>query len=502
MPTLFLYESALGYGLFKIKEASDLASSLKQVQRNLSDFKVFSDIAKLKSFLPFKDSQESLDNLNAISEGVLPKTLESFLESNVSKGNKLAVSDTKLGGAIQDTLKIESFTDQSIMELGRGIKFHFEKFLKEITKEDVEKSQLGLGHAYSRSKIKFNMNKSDNMVIQSIALIDQLDKDINTFSMRLKEWYSWHFPELSKLTKIDNEMFAKLVLYMKQKSSLSTESLHGLTEITQDEDLSKDILEAARSSMGLDLSEFDMLNVEVFAQRVHKLIQYRKHLFEYLQTKMKTIAPNMTVLMGEMVGARLISHAGSLVNLSKYPASTIQILGAEKALFRALKTKGNTPKYGLIYHSSFIGRSTKQNKGRVSRYLANKCAVAARIDTFSEFPTSKYGEKMRDQVEERINFYEKGVQPTELKKNADIMKEVSKVVQKEMDDSGFKKSSKKRKQEDAQVEENSEKKKKSKKDKEDKEEKKEKKEKKSKEEKKEKKEKKDKDGKKKDKKDK
>lgn len=91
-------------------------------------------------------------------------------------------------------------------------------------------------------------------------------------------------------------------------------------------------------------------------------------------------------------------HAGSLTNLAKAPASTVQILGAEKALFRALKTKGNTPKYGLIFHSTFIGRAKQRNKGRISRYLANKCSIATRIDAFMDQATSVFGEKMRDQV--------------------------------------------------------------------------------------------------------
>merc|ERR1712023_384598 len=123
---------------------------------------------------------------------------------------------------------------------------------------------------------------------------------------------------------------------------------------------------------------------------------------EYLKNKMNVVAPNLCALIGEHVGARLISHAGSLTNLAKYPASTVQILGAEKALFRALKTKGNTPKYGLLYHSSFIGRAQPKNKGRISRYLANKCSIASRVDCFSEDLTDKYGLKLRDQVEERL----------------------------------------------------------------------------------------------------
>lgn len=109
--------------------------------------------------------------------------------------------------------------------------------------------------------------------------------------------------------------------------------------------------------------------------------------------------------------------------MAKAPASTVQILGAEKALFRALKTKGNTPKYGLIYHSTFIGRADAKNKGRISRYLANKCSIATRIDSFSDEPSRLYGDKLREQVEERLKFYETGAAP---RRNVDVMEEVAK----------------------------------------------------------------------------
>eukprot|EP00831_Metopus_contortus_P049463 TRINITY_DN4085_c0_g1_i3.p1 TRINITY_DN4085_c0_g1~~TRINITY_DN4085_c0_g1_i3.p1 ORF type:complete len:220 (-),score=66.91 TRINITY_DN4085_c0_g1_i3:23-682(-) len=137
--------------------------------------------------------------------------------------------------------------------------------------------------------------------------------------------------------------------------------------------------------------------------------------------RLQAICPNMASLAGENVGARLISHAGGLTNLAKLPASTIQILGAEKALFRALKSKTNTPKYGLIYHSSFIGRAGTQNKGRISRSLANKIALATRIDAFSIKETDKFGETFKDQIEERMKFFSNGPKP---RKNSDVMKEV------------------------------------------------------------------------------
>lgn len=151
-----------------------------------------------------------------------------------------------------------------------------------------------------------------------------------------------------------------------------------------------------------------------------KLANMRETLTAYLEKKLDVVSPNLKTLIGERVAARLISHAGSLTNLAKYPSSTVQILGAEKALFRALKTKGNTPKYGLIFHTTFIGRAAKKNKGRISRYVANKASLAARIDCFSDVHTNIYGEKMRDQVEERMRFLEGGEAP---RKNADVMRE-------------------------------------------------------------------------------
>ena len=143
---------------------------------------------------------------------------------------------------------------------------------------------------------------------------------------------------------------------------------------------------------------------------------------------MNAVAPNLAALTGEIIGSKLISHAGGLTNLSKYPASTIQILGAEKALFRALKTKGKTPKYGLIFNSSFIGRANQKNKGRISRYLANKCAIASRVDCFSDAPTTKFGESLKEQMEERLRFLASGTKP---RKNKEVMNEVIKELKQE-----------------------------------------------------------------------
>lgn len=132
--------------------------------------------------------------------------------------------------------------------------------------------------------------------------------------------------------------------------------------------------------------------------QVISLADYRGQLYDYLKARMAAIAPNLTTLVGELVGARLIAHAGSLLALAKHPASTVQILGAEKALFRALKSKHDTPKYGLIYHASLVGQAAPKLKGKVSRILAAKAALSIRIDALQDDANAETGLLMRTQV--------------------------------------------------------------------------------------------------------
>ena len=144
----------------------------------------------------------------------------------------------------------------------------------------------------SPPQVKFNPGRSDNMIIQSIALLDQLDKDLNTFAMRVREWYCWHFPELRDLVK-DNYVFARCAAYVQDRTTLTEEKMEGLTEITLDEELSQGILTAAKTSMGMDTSAFDMGNIVAFTTRMVKLAEYRKQLHAYLLEKMATVAPNL-----------------------------------------------------------------------------------------------------------------------------------------------------------------------------------------------------------------
>jgi nucleolar protein 58 len=252
---------------------------------------------------------------------------------------------------------------------------------------------LGLSHSLSRHKLKFSPDKVDTMIVQAIALLDDLDKELNTYAMRVKEWYGWHFPEMGRIVN-DNLAYAKVILKMGMRTSATNSDLADILP----EEIETAVKAAAEVSMGTEITSEDLDNIQALAEQVVGFTEYRSQLSSYLSARMAAIAPNLTALVGELVGARLIAHAGSLMNLAKSPASTIQILGAEKALFRALKTKHDTPKYGLIYHASLIGQATGRNKGKIARVLAAKAAIGIRVDALADW--SAEGEGKGDMITE------------------------------------------------------------------------------------------------------
>lgn len=390
-----LFESSIGYALFKLKDFDEANMSEKNVQTQIADFETFSKMAKIVAFLPFESSNVALSIINTTISGKAPEELINFLSESLpiqKKGKfKLGVSENKLAGSINDALKITTTTSPVVLELIRGFRNHILSFLKsqEFENVDLEQSRLGLGHTFSRQKIAEDVNRQDKPIIQSINLLELLDKDINTFAMRIREWYSWHYPELSKLVT-ENPKYVQLVKLIGNRDT-TTATAEQIEEICEDGEIAEKVADSCLNSMGQETSEVDIQSVSELCDKTLRMIEYRKEMQEYLKDKMESVSPNLTSLIGENIAAKLIAHSGSLSTLAKYPASTIQILGAEKALFRALKQKTKTPKYGLLFNTSFIGRAMGKNKGKISRYLANKCAMAARLDHFLVKPTNKFG---------------------------------------------------------------------------------------------------------------
>ena len=377
----------------------------------------------MKSFFKFENTTEALAAASAMIEGKLGKGLKKFLKKElVSKEVKdnLAVADSKLGGILNEKLDIKCVCDSSVMELMRCIRSQMTNLISGmsgllwvlschvlilvgLSPTDVNAMALGLSHSLSRYKLKFSPDKVDVMIVQAIALLDDIDKELNTYAMRVKEWYGWHFPELARII-VDNIVYAKVIKLTGFRTNVAATDYAGVLP----EELENEVKQAAMISMGTEINEEDLENISMLCDQIISMGDYRSQLFEYLKNRMNAIAPNLTCMVGELVGARLIAHAGSLMNLAKHPASTVQILGAEKALFRALKTKHDTPKYGLIYHASLIGQAGAKNKGKISRTLAAKTALSIRVDALGDKDTPNVGIEARAKVEARLRHLEGG----------------------------------------------------------------------------------------------
>ncbi|PFH35956.1 putative nucleolar protein 5 [Besnoitia besnoiti] len=381
---LVLVETPAGYGLFRVKN-----KKLLEIEdaTDLSSFFASSEAAQksvaLEAFSQFKDTRHALDEVLALRESKMSKGLKKFLKKNLLKDEEtcaqLAVSDKALGASIKNKLGIDVVFTPTTHELIRGIKEQMNNLLEGLSAKDRQQMAMSLAHSLNRFKLKFSPEKLDTMIIQAVALLDDLDRELNNFAMRLKEWYGWHFPELSKIVT-DNLIYAKTV----QLIGFRTNTKHvELSPLLPDE-IAAEVKMSAETSMGTDITDEDLTHINTLASRVEELVEYRANLAEYLKVRMKVVAPNLTYMVGEVIGARLMAHSGSLLNLSKQPASTIQILGAEKALFRALKTKSHTPKYGLLFHAALVGQAPPKLKGKISRVLAAKLSLCVRVDALTE----------------------------------------------------------------------------------------------------------------------
>jgi nucleolar protein 56 len=254
--------------------------------------------------------------------------------------------------------------------------------LREISKEvgfvknDEEFNEVLQSIQIRKTKqdIKSSVEK-DKLMAQAVSALHDLREKSNELSERLKEWYGLYYPEL----KVDsNQKYAELV------------ARHDEREGFKDFD----------GSMGMDLDPRDIGIMKEFAGEVKSVFRTLEDLKDYLEDTMHSVAPNITHIIGAEMAAKLISLAGSLEKLAKMPSSKIQLLGAEKALFRHLRGGGKPPKYGIIYNHPYIQKTPEGKRGKVARAIASKLMMAARTDQYTdEFK----GEKYKKELEEKID---------------------------------------------------------------------------------------------------
>ncbi|HIE36900.1 TPA: C/D box methylation guide ribonucleoprotein complex aNOP56 subunit, partial [Candidatus Geothermarchaeota archaeon] len=251
--------------------------------------------------------------------------------------------------------------------------------------------------SYSNEKLRDEMTNKDLLITHAINAYDEYTEMINILYERLREWYGVYFPELKDFVKkIDR--YASLIRDILVREEYIEETL---IERGYPEDRAKKISDASKKSTGGMLSREDLEIIRSHAIQILNLIDLREELDKYLKNLLEEEAPNISRLIGHKLAARLIAKAGGIRKLATLPSSTIQLLGAEKSLFLALRRGGRPPKHGVIFQHPFINQSPKVIRGRIARLLAGKIAIAARVDAFGgEFVGDKLLSEVSNRVEE------------------------------------------------------------------------------------------------------
>jgi len=261
----------------------------------------------------------------------------------------------------------------------------------------------------AKLRVKGAVEQKDLVAAQTIQTLDDLDRIVNLLMGRLREWYGVHFPELDRLVE-KHETYARLVLDLGTRESFSLEILE---KASIPKGKAEAISGVAENSMGASISDSDLLPIQTLAKNILELYSLRQSMERYVDGTMEEVAPNIRSLVGSLLGARLIAIAGSLRNLAMRPASTIQVLGAEKALFRSLKTGARPPKHGLIFQAALLHDAKNWQRGKIARALAGKLSIAARADAFGR----RYvGDRLKADLDRRIEeIKEKYKEPPPIK---------------------------------------------------------------------------------------
>ena len=345
----------------------------------------FSD--PVKDYLSVKNKETKLydlvNYLSSLQRGV--STNDSSLV-NVLKKNSI---DAQIMEE-EELDKIQTSKPQIIVDSG------FAENIPEVLNK-LREFALGL----SSSKVTKISESPDLHIIQAINSLDEIDKIANALSSRLREWYGLHFPELENVIDSING-YAQIVLAGKRESLTKK-----IFEDAGFPDSKVEMLSlVASKSRGGDISEKNLEIVQSMAKQMLDLHELRKNLEEHVESEMDIVAPNISAILGTAVGARILGRAGSLTKLASMPASTVQVIGAEKALFRALKTGAQPPKHGLLFQHTLVHAAPRWQRGKIARAIAAKAVIAARVDVYGEGINETLLEKLDVRVKEIGKKYE------------------------------------------------------------------------------------------------
>lgn len=374
-------------------------------------FAVDKDGSVVEKVLFSRKADEAADKLGKLQSGTAVPELKEFVNSVRKAGFDTLVTETD---AVAKALKSVDEVPTRV-EAGAAAVTQFReklatdwkgrpKWLKQQELDvkpivDVEEYQRFIRQVtleLARRAVTTAAAKRDLYAVQAVRAIDDIDKTINLFAGRIREWYGLHFPELDRLVE-KHDTYARLVADLGLRPNFTEENLEkeGIPQ-----ERIQQIASSARKSMGANFLEEDLEWLRSFCKDTLELARFREKAETYVDEVMKQAAPNTTAMVGPLLTARLMSIAGGLENLAKMPASTMQVLGAEKALFRSLKTGARPPKHGVIFQYASIHQSPRWQRGKIARALSGKLAIAARVDAFGG---DYMGEKLAKDLEKKIS---------------------------------------------------------------------------------------------------
>ena len=332
------------------------------------------------SIYPIKVAQ-ILQILQEHDEGIVTPRLEKIIQTLIEKGyKKIYLPSEKLANSIQKENILTTFS------VDREANIHVRESIFELANKYLGLSQeeyLNLNHrvsdTLSKRTIQRKLSETEALIIQTVQLLGEIDVILNNMNSRLREWYGLHFPELGLRIK-DHQTYVKVVSLIGERSQIDLEKLQALGINPR---LSRKIKELAETSMGASLRQEDMIRVRELANLITELEKYRENHSDYIIKITEKFAPNISTLAGPLLTAKLIENAGSLKRMAMLPSSTIQVLGAGKAMFRAIKTGAKPPKHGLLFQHSYVHGASRKERGKRARELAGKIAIASRADYFT-----------------------------------------------------------------------------------------------------------------------
>jgi nucleolar protein 56 len=347
----------------------------------------------------YPDSELGAKEIAAINQGVCTTALAHFTETIPESVDPIVVSSPKLAEALKSMGSHSISVEETSSIIGYFSKTQESNLLELKMAESTEallNYQREVSIRLAKSVVRSASREKDLLVKHGIDGIDEIDRAINVLAMRLREWYSLHYPSLSDQIE-DHEVFSKIVMLLGNKSGMNSKELQSIGLTAQ---AAESIVTSVSQDIGAELTEPDILAMRGFAERILALFDLRRELETYVAQIMAEIAPNITALAGPLVGARLVSLAGSVKALASRPSSTVQLYGAEKALFRSLKTGADPPKHGVIFQVPEVHSAPYWQRGKIARALAGKLAIAARVDAYSG---RDLGSQLRAQFEARVH---------------------------------------------------------------------------------------------------